>query len=111
MNVVADMVQRCIDENARIAQDQTEYEKRYNALAERFDGIKARLDEVGRQIVEKQAQKETMRCFVEAVKKLPETVDYFDEAAWQALIDYVAVFGRGDVSFTFKNGTEIKIRD
>lgn len=77
MNVVADMVQRCIDENARIAQDQTEYEKRYNALAERFDGIKARLD----------------------------------EAAWQALIDYVAVFGRGDVSFTFKNGTEIKIRD
>lgn len=47
MNVVADMVQRCIDENARIAQDQTEYEKRYNALAERFDGIKARLAEVG----------------------------------------------------------------
>lgn len=111
MNVVADMVQRCIDENARIAQDQAEYEKRYNALADRFDGIRARLDEVGRSIVEKQAQKETMRSFVEAVKNLPETVDYFDEEAWQALIDYVTVFGRDDVKFTFKNGTEIKIRD
>ena len=42
MNVVAELIQQCIAENARIAQNQAEYEKRYHALAERFDRAKAR---------------------------------------------------------------------
>jgi len=109
MKVVADMVQRGIDENAHVAQDQTEYEKRYNALADRFDKTQARLDEVGSAIQKKQAQREMMHSFVDSVKELPETVDYFDEGAWYALVDYATVYGRADVRFTFKNGTEIKV--
>ena len=42
MNVVAELIQQCIAENARIAQNQAEYEKRYHVLAERFDRAKAR---------------------------------------------------------------------
>ena len=53
MNVVAELIQQCIAENARIAQNQGEYEKRYNALAERFDRAKARLSEVEDGIVAK----------------------------------------------------------
>lgn len=46
MNVAAELIQKCIEENTRIAQDQTEYAKRYDALAERFDTAKAQLDAV-----------------------------------------------------------------
>ena len=86
MNVVAELIQQCIAENARIAQNQADYEKRYNALAERFDKAKARLDKVEDGIVAKQAHREMM----------------------QNLVDYVTVYGRDDVRFTFKNGMEIK---
>lgn len=108
MNVVAEMIQQCIAENARIAQNQADYEKRYNALAERFDRAKARLDEVEDGIVAKQAQREMMQNLVDTMEGMPDAVDNFDEGAWYALVDHVTVYGRDDVRFTFKNGMEIK---
>ena len=44
VNTVAELIQKCIDENAHVAQDQTEYEKRYDALVQRFDTAKAKLE-------------------------------------------------------------------
>ena len=40
--VVTELIQKCIEENARVALDQTEYQKRYDALVERFDKAKNR---------------------------------------------------------------------
>ena len=37
------MTQNCIAENARITQDQVEYQKRYNGLVERYEKAKARV--------------------------------------------------------------------
>ena len=108
MNVVAELIQQCIAENARIAQNQKEYEKRYNALAERFDRAKARLSEVEDGIVAKQAQREMMQNLADTLGAMPDAVDSFDEDAWYALVDYATVYGRDDIRFTFKNGMEIK---
>ncbi len=44
---MAEMIQQCVNENARIALDQTEYQKKYDGLADRFDRIKGRLEAVG----------------------------------------------------------------
>ena len=48
--MVSDMVQQCIYENAHVALDQTEYQKRYDGLTERFEKAKARLDAVTAEI-------------------------------------------------------------
>lgn len=62
MNVVAGLIQQCINGNACVALDQTEYQVRYDGLAERFDRTKAQLDdEVVSVITEKQAKKGTDR--------------------------------------------------
>ena len=105
---VYQLIQQCIAENARIAQNQGEYEKRYNALAERFDRAKERLGEVEDGIVAKQAQREMMQNLMDTLEGMPDAVDSFDEGAWYALVDYATVYGRDDVRFTFKNGMEIK---
>jgi len=83
MNVAAELIQKCIGENARVAQNQGEYAKRYDALVERFETAKARLEEVQAAITEKQAQRKLMENFMEVLRGLPEQVDYFDEAAWK----------------------------
>ena len=57
LNVVAELIQQCVRENAHVAFDQTEYQERYNGLAERFGRTKVRLDEVGSAITEKQAKR------------------------------------------------------
>ena len=52
MNVVAGLIQQCINENARVALDQAEYQAKYNALADRFQKAKERLEAVSMEITE-----------------------------------------------------------
>ncbi len=108
MNVAAELIQKCIGENARVVQNQGEYAKRYDALVGRFETAKLRLEEVQAAITEKQAQRKIMENFMDVLRGLPEQVDYFDEAAWYAMVDFMTVYGKDDVRFTFKNGMEIK---
>ncbi len=44
--MVAELIQQCISENAKVALDQTEYQKRYNGLICRLDDVQERLDAV-----------------------------------------------------------------
>lgn len=109
LNVVAGLIQQCINENARVALDQAEYQERYNALADRFDKAKERLEAVSMEITEKQARREMAeRCLAEIAKQ-EGVVSEFDEDLWYALVDFVTVCGKDDVRFTFKDGTEIKV--
>ena len=56
--VLVEITQNCIAENARVAQDQGEYQKRYNGLVERYEKAKARFDEVTETIAERSAKGE-----------------------------------------------------
>ena len=55
---MAELIGQCVAENARVALDQAEYQKKYDRLAERFNRAKARLEEVGSAITERQAKNE-----------------------------------------------------
>ena len=107
MNVVAELIQNCIDKNAHVAQDQTEYEKRYDALVQRFDTTKAKLEETQAAIAKRQAQRQMMENFMDVLRSLPEQVDYFDEGTWYAMCDYITVYSKDDIRVTFHNGMEI----
>lgn len=109
LNVVAEMIQQCVNENARIALNQDEYQKRYDGLAERFDGVKARLDEISHTITERQAQREKIEMFLAGLEKQESLITEFDEDLWYSMVEYVTVFNKEDIRFTFKDGTEIKV--
>ena len=109
VNTVAELIQKCIDENARVAQDQSEYQKRYDALVQRFETAKAKQDEAQAAIAKIKAQRQMMENFMETLRSLPEQVELFDEGTWYALCDYITVYGKDDIKVTFQNGTEIKV--
>ena len=109
VNTVAELIQKCIDENARVAQDQSEYQKRYDALVRQFEAAKAKLDETQSAIARTRAQRQMMESFMEALRSLPEQVEIFDEGAWYALCDFITVYGKDDIRVTFQNGTEIRV--
>ena len=56
MAVLVDMVNNCIAENARIAQDQEEYQKRYDGMVAKYDAVKTKFDETIAAISAKEAQ-------------------------------------------------------
>lgn len=109
MNVVAELIQQCINENARVVLDQAEYQTRYNALADRFDKAKERLEAVSMEITEKQTRREMAEQCLAELAKQEGVVTEFDEDLWYSLVDHVTVHGKEDVRFTFKDGTEIKV--
>lgn len=109
LNVMAGLIQQCVSENAHVALDQTEYQARYDGLAERFDRTKARLDEVGNAITEKLAKVEQIGRFLAELERQDGVATEFDEEQWYSLVDFVTVFNKEDIRFTFKNGTEIKV--
>jgi len=61
-------------------------------------------------ITEKQAQRKMMENFMDVLRGLPEQVDYFDEGAWYAMVDFATVYGKEDVRITFKNGMEVSTK-
>ena len=62
------MTQNIVAENARVAQDQDEYQKRYDGLAWRYDAAKGRYDEVVAAISAKEAQSERLADFIKVLK-------------------------------------------
>jgi regulator of replication initiation timing len=106
--VVAEMIQKCVEENARYALDQTEYQQRYDGLVERYDKAKARFEEVSEQVSTTKARGEIMESFIADLRSQESLITEFDERLWCSLLDFATVYTADDVRFTFKNGTEIK---
>ena len=106
--VTADLIQKCIDENARVALDQADYQQRYDALFTRFSTAQARIDKLAEQISESKARGQKIAEFLKGLKKQEGLIAEFDESLWHNLVDYATVYSYKDVRFTFKDGTEIK---
>ena len=58
----------------------------------RFGRTKARLDEVGSVITEKQAKKEQIERFLAELERQDGVATEFDEGQWYGLVDFVTVF-------------------
>ena len=112
-NVVAELIRQCMRENAHAALDQMEcqakYQAKYDGMAKRFEWTKARLDEVSSVIRTKQAKKEQIERFLAELEGQDGVVTEFDEEQWYSMVDFVTVFDKEDIRFTFKDGTEIKV--
>ncbi len=109
MNIVAEMIQQCVNENARVALDQTEYQKKYDGLADRFDRIKGRIETVGTAITGRMAKREKTERFLTELEKRDGPLTEFDEEDWYSLVEYATVYSQEDIRFTFKNGMEVGV--
>jgi len=105
--VVAELIQKCIEENARTALDQKEYQERYEGLVVRFDTAKARFEEVSKMVSDKKARGKLVQAFISELVRQDGLISEFDERLWFSLVDFATVYGENDVRFTFKDSTEI----
>jgi hypothetical protein len=99
----------CIEENARTALDQKEYQERYEGLVVRFDTAKARFEEVSELVSDKKARGKLVEAFIAELGRQDGLVAEFDERLWFSLVGFATVYSENDVLFTFKDGTEIQV--
>ena len=108
LNVTARLVEDCIKENARIAQDQTAYEERYQSLVERYESAKKRYDEIVEQISDRTIRGEQVSIFLGKLRE-QDLIDTFDDDLWLSMVDFITVHDKSKVTVTFKDGSEIKL--
>lgn len=106
--LISDMVQQTIYENAHIALDQTEYQKRYEGLTQRFETAKQRLETVMAELDRMQTQRADIEAFLESFEALPDTFTEFKLENWHSPVDYATVYSTDDIRFTFKHGQEVQ---
>jgi chromosome segregation ATPase len=103
--IVSELVQKCVDENARTKLDQTDYLKRYNALIDRYDSAKARIAELSELRSDKKLRERQVGAFLMELQSQPNLVPAYDDRLWHTLLEKATVCSDGSVLFTFKDGT------
>lgn len=108
MSIVAEMIEKCIDDNAHRKQDQGEYNQRYSGLVDRFEKAKTRHTELSEQIQDRTTRRRAAESFLSVVRKQKAPLAEFDEQTWFATMDCITAQRDGRLVFRFKDGTEIE---
>ena len=97
ISVLSGMMQKLVEANARVAQNQEEYTKQYNVLVRQYDDAKAQFNEVVDTITAKGKQKARLGAFI----------DEFTPELWGSMVDFITVGRKKEIKVTFRDGTEI----
>ena len=108
LNMLADQVQQLIAENARVAQDQEEYSRKYNELVSRYEETKKKYDQACAAMKRRIARSRQLESFIKDFQE-QELIKTFDERLWCSLVDFITVYSKEDIRVTFKDGTKIKV--
>jgi len=103
------MVSKTIKENARTAQSQEEYTKRYDELTARYEKTKAAYDKATETKNYKKAKALQIDAFIASLKKTSDTLLEWDDDIWNVLVESGTVYRDGSITFKFKNGTELTV--
>ena len=110
MDVVAGLIQKCVNENAVQTIDQDEYINRYNALVKRHEKAQNRYDTLQKKRERRLLQADVMSGFLFTITELDSLQLQFDPVLWHTTVDHVTVYADERLVFCFKNNVEINIQ-
>ena len=105
MEMLNSTIQQMIRQNAAVAQDQADYNRRFDSLSQKFKDAEAKKDAVAQQISDIFDRRGTMEDFLNILKKQDGELTEFSEKLWCGLLDYATAYADGRLLFTFKNGS------
>lgn len=101
-------IQRYVEYNSRVALDQVEYQKNYEAMVGKYEKAKAHYEKLQVEAAKKYDRKQKLIKFIAALEQSDQVIT-FEPGLWTLLVDHVTVYRKDDIRFTFKDGTEIKV--
>ena len=107
MNVDADAVQELIAQNARVAQNQDDYNRRYDEMVSRYEATKAERDAFAAEIRQRGIRRREFERFITTLESLPNVVTDFSEDLWGSLVEYLTVYAKDDMRFMLPCEVEI----
>ncbi len=110
IEVISELVGKMVRENSTRAQNQTEYEAKYNELAERYEKANAELNGLREERGYRKGQVLKLQAFIDNILKSKEVLTEWDCTVWNILVSSGIVHKDGSITFKFNNGTEITVK-
>lgn len=109
MEIVVEMVNKCVKENATKQQKQSDYTEKYNSLVKRYEGLNKRLEKLKAKRLEKARKDRNIANFIDSLKEKPVVIDEWDADLWFSFLESATVRGKELVVFLFKDGSNIEV--
>ncbi|MEG1836065.1 MAG: recombinase family protein, partial [Oscillospiraceae bacterium] len=103
----AELLRKCIDENAHAEISKEEYETKFAALAEKYEIFKGKYEDIKEKIFQRKLKATRIETFFKALET-SDIITEFDESLWNATVDIMTVYSRQNIVLKLKDGTEIK---
>jgi len=107
--VVGELIRKAVEENARVAQDQDEYEARHNALVARYEAAKEKADEAQTEKRQRELRRARAAAFFAEVEGREGLLAGFDEELWNCTVESATVLIGGGFRVRFKDGLEVEV--
>lgn len=108
--VIAEMVNKLVSENARVAQSQEEYQAKYDALIEKYNKLRSQIEEAQKERTYKLGQAQHLQAFMKSLIEAKEALEEWDDEVWMIMVEKAVVHRNKSVTFTFYNGKEITVK-
>ena len=107
MEVVAELTRKCIETNSSMAQDQKEFNDRYNAYVEKYETLKNQHDALAAEREKRKEKAKAIDRFVQTLKSRDGLLTEFDPHLWMMTVEKVTITEDEKMRFRFFDGTEI----
>ena len=103
-----DAVQELIAQNARGAQNQDDYNRRYDGMVSRYEATKVERDALTAEIRQRGIRRREFERFITTLESLTDEVKEFKDVTWIYMVDHVTGYGKNDIRFTLNSGAAVK---
>jgi len=107
-DITAELIRKCVEENAHYAVKPEVYEEKYRSSIERYETAKAKVDSLKAQISEKEIKKKRIHAFLRELEKSENLLTEFDEGLWNTMVESMTVYSHDRLVFKFKDGSEVE---
>ena len=104
--VVMEMLRKAVADNTAFAQDQKEYQRRYEALVDRYEAAKDRLGTLENEHQSRIARSAEIEWFLSELDRRDTILTAFDEELWYNTVESVHIGAGDEITFTFRGGTK-----
>ena len=104
-----EILKKCVEDNAIKEQSQLEYWKRYDALAERYEMEKNKLEKLLALKEERKHKAELIGAFMFELSEMDGVIENFDARLWFFTVERVVVTEGKKMTFEMRNGAKIAV--
>ncbi|AWA43948.1 recombinase family protein [Trueperella pyogenes] len=106
VNAASEALNKLIAHNAKVAQDQNVYQRRYDKLAAEHTQLLAEYEEIISRISDLKDQQSGYQHYKTKIEKLDPAELEFTPYLWHTLVDHATVNEHGVIAFAFRDGNE-----